>query len=181
LLLFIWNCYILHEGWLFFRKRGTEPTSALRDVHKFLFKTQNLAAGRIWLICIAAETPPFNHWLYGKGKKHTTPMLSLQEGLTHMRQKWWSKHMSICILETNRADRFTIKLMYLGLLNDHTIYLQFFLWKMKVLLKTKIFMLFLILSIQISLIYMVSHPSSSNLYLPCSVAIFWQLVTWLWS
>jgi hypothetical protein len=53
---------LLHPTWgvVIFSEKGNEPTSALRDAHKFLFKTQNPAAGQIWLICIAAETllPP---------------------------------------------------------------------------------------------------------------------------
>jgi hypothetical protein len=42
-----------------------------------------------------------------------------------------------------QSSRFTIKSMYLDLLNDNTIYLHKYLWEMKVPLKTKIFMWFL--------------------------------------
>jgi hypothetical protein len=38
-----------------------------------------------------------------------------------------------------QLGRFTVKSMYLDLLNDNTIYLYKYLWKMKVPLKMKIF------------------------------------------
>jgi hypothetical protein len=42
-----------------------------------------------------------------------------------------------------QSGRFTVRSMYLEYLNDNTIYLHKYLWKMKVPLKTKVFMWFL--------------------------------------
>jgi hypothetical protein len=41
-----------------------------------------------------------------------------------------------------QIGKFTVKSMYLDLLNDNTVYLHKYLWKMKVPLKTKVFMWF---------------------------------------
>jgi hypothetical protein len=69
----------------------------------------------------------WNHWL------HLLHRLIDAQLETHDDEfRWW----------LTQTGKFMVKSMYLYLLNDNTVYLHKYLWKMKVHLKTKIFMWF---------------------------------------